>query len=198
MASLFTTKRSVFSLLVVIFISIACVSVSVSAFEFKIGGKEGWVKPNGNENETYDDWATQNRFHIGDSVHFKYENDSVVVVNKTAFQNCDLSDPIMKFEDGGTVFRFERYGFFYFISGVPGHCKSGQKIVIRVMVHPEVMPPRFAPSPHGGGAGAGAPGPGGSGGDWRPSTPNSTHRVQIGSYLMSALGGIIFVLYLFF
>ncbi|XP_017979630.1 PREDICTED: early nodulin-like protein 1 [Theobroma cacao] len=83
------------------------------------------------------------------SLDFMYNDDSVLVVNKTSCTKCGVSNPISKFEDGNTGFQFGRYGFFYFISGERGHCKAGQKLVVRVMVHPAISSPQPAPSPHG-------------------------------------------------
>lgn len=38
----------------------------VSADQFTVGGEKGWAKPTGNDSETYNEWASQNRFHVGD------------------------------------------------------------------------------------------------------------------------------------
>lgn len=78
---------------------------------------------------------------------FKYQKDSVLVVNKEDYENCITSNPISKFADGNTVFAFDHFGFFYFISGQPGHCKSGQRLIIRVMVQSEVEPPQNTTTP---------------------------------------------------
>ena len=43
-------------------------AAAAAAFQFKVGGERGWAKPNGNESETYNEWATRNRFHVGDSL----------------------------------------------------------------------------------------------------------------------------------
>ncbi|CDP13713.1 unnamed protein product [Coffea canephora] len=172
-------------------------AVLVSSFQFQVGGEEGWVKPTGNQTEAYNHWATRHRFHIGDSVYFRYEEDSVLVVSSSDYENCRTSHPISKFDDGNTVFQFERSGLFYFISGQPGHCKSGQRLVIRVM-HPseEVEPPQAAPSPA-------APNPNGGGGEdiwdnsnnWGPPALNSTDKLTVASYFMTFLGGVIVFLY---
>ncbi|OVA20121.1 Plastocyanin-like [Macleaya cordata] len=175
------------------------ISVS-SAFQFHVGGPAGWIIPSENDTQTYIEWAARNRFHVGDTVYFKYKNDSVLVVNRADYINCNVSNPIAKFEDGNTLFRFDRYGFFYFISGKAGHCKSGQRLVIRVMVHPEFEPPSPAPSPSGtggGGSGSGGGGSGSSDDQWGPPTPNSTVRLSVASYFMTALGGMVVILYLF-
>ncbi|OAY73198.1 Alpha-ketoglutarate-dependent dioxygenase alkB [Ananas comosus] len=105
--------------------------------EFRVGGPRGWTEPIGDEFESYNHWATRNRFHIGDYLYFKYENDSVLVVTHDEYKECNTTNPIAKFTDGDTKFRFDRYGFFYFISGEPSHCWAGQRLIVRVMVHPE-------------------------------------------------------------
>ncbi|KAF8391682.1 hypothetical protein HHK36_023991 [Tetracentron sinense] len=170
--------------------------IYVSAYRFRVGGDRGWIKPTRNDTETYDEWATSNRFHVGDSIYFKYKKDSVLVVNYTNYMNCVLSDPNSKFKDGDTEYHFDRYGFFYFISGEPGHCKSGQKLVIRVMVQSGIEPPpRSAPPPgkSDGGSGDGDE----SSFEWGPPSLNSTIKLSVASYFMTALGGMMVILYLF-
>ncbi|KAG5546722.1 hypothetical protein RHGRI_018784 [Rhododendron griersonianum] len=108
---------------------------------------KGWAKPTGNDSETYNEWASPNRFHVGDEALFKYQKDSVLVVSKEDYENCITSNPISKFADGNTVFAFDHFGFFYFISGQTGHCKSGQRLIIRVMVQSEVEPPQNTTTP---------------------------------------------------
>jgi hypothetical protein len=71
---------------------------------------------------------------------FKYANDSVLLVERPAFDACDTSAPLAAFADGATTFLLDRPGFFCFISGAPGHCEEGQKLIVRVMVHPAVAP----------------------------------------------------------
>ncbi|KAM7280184.1 hypothetical protein ACFE04_007318 [Oxalis oulophora] len=80
-------------------------------------------------------------------IDFKYQNDFVLVVNKTSYKSCIVANPIDIFKYGNTTFEFDRYGYFYFISGEHGHCQAGEKLVVRVMVHPLQMAPQFAPSP---------------------------------------------------
>ncbi|KAK6934609.1 Phytocyanin domain [Dillenia turbinata] len=163
------------------------VEFSTSFYQFLVGDEMGWTKPT-DDTHVYNDWAQRNRFHVGDSIYFRYENDSVLVVESNDYHNCITSDPIYKFEDGNTFFRFDRYGFFYFISGVPGHCQAGQKMIIRVMVHPQVEPR----SPEASSPKVAAGGPGGW--DLGPASMNSTTRLA--SYFMTALGGVLVILYL--
>lgn len=129
---------------------------------------------------------------------FKYHKDSVLVVNSSDYKSCNTSNPISKFNDGDTVFEFDRSGFFYFISGKHGHCKSGQRLIIRVM-HPseiENEAPESAPAT----APALAP-VGGSGGGWDSDhwgPPGVGLSSATKAYVAStALGSMLFVLYLF-
>lgn len=119
----------------------------------------------------------------------------MLVVNYTNYKDCIVSNPITKFEDGNTVLRIDRYGFFYFISGQPGHCNANQKLVIRVMVQSaEVQTPRAAPSPKPNGD---------SGNDdwdsfnWGPPSLNSTIKLSVASYFLTILGGVLVIFYVF-
>ncbi|WOL19192.1 early nodulin-like protein 1 [Canna indica] len=146
--------------------SVSLLMVAVeSSLDFYVGGSRGWTVPVGNETESYNQWAIRNRFHVGDSLHFEYHNDSVLVVDRQNYGECNTADPLIEYDDGDTTFRFDRYGFFYFISGEPGHCEAGQRLIVRVMVHPAVAnSPGPAPSqqPGGGSSDSGSdsePGP---------------------------------------
>ena len=66
---------------------------------------------------------------------FKYAQDSVLVVDRPAFDACNATEPLAAFSDGATTVRLDRPGFFCFISGEPGHCQQGQRLMVRVMVH---------------------------------------------------------------
>lgn len=116
----------------------------------------------------------------------------MLVVNSSDYEKCKTSNPISKFDDGNTVFQFERSGFFYFISGQPGHCKSGQRLIIRVMHPSEIESPEAAPSP-------GAPSSEGDDGwdsnSWGPPGLNSTDKLSVASYFMTFLGGVLVILY---
>ncbi|RZS06652.1 hypothetical protein BHM03_00037349 [Ensete ventricosum] len=139
-----------------IFVPLLMVAVE-SGLEFHVGGSRGWIVPAGDEADSYNRWAMRNRFHVGDSLYFKYKNDSVLVVDREAYGECNATDPLLTFDDGNTTFRFDRYGFFFFISGTPGHCEAGQRLIVRVMVHPEFAAAGPGPAPGlqpGGGSGS--------------------------------------------
>ncbi|XP_077249551.1 uncharacterized protein LOC143889262 [Tasmannia lanceolata] len=102
------------------------------AYNFYVGGKNGWVL---NPSENFNNWAERNRFQVKDSLVFKYKKgeDSVLVVNKEDYDKCNKTNPIKSFNDGNSVFDFDRSGHFYFISGAPGNCEKGQKLIIVVL-----------------------------------------------------------------
>ncbi|KAL7188067.1 hypothetical protein ACSBR1_038004 [Camellia fascicularis] len=76
------------------------------AYQFNVGGKEGWVL---NPSENYNHWAGRMRFQVNDTLLFKYNNgsDSVLVVNKQDYDNCNTQNPITKMEDGNSVFKLD-------------------------------------------------------------------------------------------
>ncbi|KAL8150695.1 hypothetical protein V2J09_020503 [Rumex salicifolius] len=166
-------------------------AISVTGHQFQVGGQTGWAPPDGDETETYNEWAEQHRFHIGDILYFKYQNDSVLVVAKEDYETCNVTSPIERFEQGGAMFKFDRHGYFYFISGEQGNCELGQKLIIRVMVQNVYHPNFQAPAPSPGGSG------GGDGG-WNPGVAfNSTSMISVTSYLMTTITGVFLILYLF-
>ncbi|KAI3939302.1 hypothetical protein MKW98_022170 [Papaver atlanticum] len=181
------TQYSALSIFVVTMVMMVSLS---SGNQFEVGGPSGWIIPPENDTQSYIEWASRTRFHIGDTVYFKYINDSVLVVNRNDYIYCNISNPIAKFEDGNTIFRFDRHGFFYFISGKVGHCKLGQRIVVRVMVHPSEefnKPQENAPSSSP--LSAGGVGSPSSDHPWgHPTVPNSTLSLSssvIESYFMT-------------
>ncbi|XWS11969.1 hypothetical protein CRYUN_Cryun37aG0050400 [Craigia yunnanensis] len=116
---------------------------------FRVGDHIGWQQPSTNKTAIYSQWATSKRFHVGDSLSFEYQNDSVLVVEKWDYYHCNTNKPISSFNNGKTVFNLDRPGLFYFISGAPDHCKRGQKLLIQVMsLHPRAeSPPSIANPP---------------------------------------------------
>ncbi|KAM4111147.1 hypothetical protein ACJW30_05G046000 [Castanea mollissima] len=110
--------------------------------EFEVGGDMGWVLPDANNSATYNQWASRKRFHIGDSLSFEYQNDSVLVVDKWDYYHCNTTEPITSFSNGKSVIQLDRSGPFYFISGDTDHCKHGQRLIVEVMsMHMHHIPP---------------------------------------------------------
>ncbi|KAL3503202.1 hypothetical protein ACH5RR_037651 [Cinchona calisaya] len=116
------------------------------AYQFDIGGRDGWVS---NPSENYNHWAERLRFQVNDTLFFKYKkgSDSVLEVNKDDYNKCNIDKPITKLEDGNSIFKFDKSGPFYFISGNKANCDKGQKIVIVVLaVRTPPKPPAISPS----------------------------------------------------
>ncbi|GMY15400.1 Early nodulin-like protein 1 [Fagus crenata] len=111
----------------------------VTSIEFEVGGDDGWVVPKSRNDQMYNQWASKNRFNVDDTVNFKYKKDSVLVVTEEEYEKCHSVHPIFFSNNGGTVFKFDQPGLFYFISGVAGHCERGQKMIIKVL-EPETPP----------------------------------------------------------
>ncbi|CAI8611919.1 unnamed protein product [Vicia faba] len=126
------------SFLRIFFIIFLATATSVqSARQFHVGDRVGWRQPDQNNADFYTKWAQTNRFQIGDSLVFEYENDSVLSVEKEDYFNCDTSEPITTFTNGKSTLNLDRSGPFYFISGTDDHCNNGQKLLVEVMApHP--------------------------------------------------------------
>ncbi|KAF7112186.1 hypothetical protein RHSIM_RhsimUnG0252400 [Rhododendron simsii] len=105
------------------------------AFEYEVGGANGWTVPSNQNPVSYNQWAEKNRFQIGDTLDFHYpaQKDSVLQVTKEDYDNCNTEKPVKKSNDGHTAFKFEQSGAFYFISGVKDNCLKNEKLVVVVM-----------------------------------------------------------------
>ncbi|KAF2288948.1 hypothetical protein GH714_022981 [Hevea brasiliensis] len=167
-------------------------AVLVRSYQFQVG----WTKPPANQTHSYNDWSTKNSFHIGDSLHFRYQRDSVLVVNSKGYESCNVSNPISKFDDGDTVFELDRYGLFYFISGESGHCEAGQKMVVRVMLTPSGSAVSVPSNENGSKDNESDGGDGWDAFSWGPPPRNSTVNLPLSSYLLTALGVVVAILYL--
>ncbi|KAJ6711520.1 BLUE COPPER PROTEIN [Salix purpurea] len=128
-------KISKMASLAVFFCTCSIIAAGLVSAErvFKVGDGFGWQKPGQNSSAVYTQWAKTNRFQVGDSLSFEYKNDSVVEVEKWGYFHCDASKPIVAFNNGHGVFKLDRPGPFFFISGTLNHCKGGQRLQIEVM-----------------------------------------------------------------
>ncbi|URE42351.1 Plastocyanin-like domain [Musa troglodytarum] len=114
-------------------------SSTLPAYEFHVGGSKGWTKPMGDELENYNHWATKICFHRDSLFRFKYENDSVLVVGKSAYKECDMTVPLLKFVGRKTTFTFDHHNYFYFISGELGNCKEVDHVNIKYIIILSIM-----------------------------------------------------------
>ncbi|KAI3882867.1 hypothetical protein MKW92_034973 [Papaver armeniacum] len=149
-----TTNVS-FILFFTLFVFLLQLLLVQSSADFEAGDDKGWVVPDSkNANgDKYNQWASKNRFQINDTIHFKYKKDSVLVVTDSEYEKCRSAHPIFFSNNGDTIYKLERSGLFYFISGVAGHCERGQKMIIKVLEN-ETPPPTGnttdTPSDHSG------------------------------------------------
>ncbi|PKU67997.1 Early nodulin-like protein 1 [Dendrobium catenatum] len=154
---------------------------SVISFQYKVGDLDSWGVPPPSLPNLYASWVLNHHFHINDSLckstiplhqllitqiyvvtilcfiaDFLYppSQDSVVQVTEKAFNVCIVTDPILKMEDGNSIFKFTSPGTFYFTSGVADHCEKRQKLQIAV---PDANGAFFQPAGAPAAAAAGGP-----------------------------------------
>lgn len=114
------------------FLLLSCFLFSSQASKFYVGGRDGWVL---HPSENYTHWTQKNRFQINDTLVFKYKkgSDSVLVVNKDDYYNCNTKNPIKKLEEGDSEYKLDKSGPFFFISGKEQNCEKGQKLIVTVL-----------------------------------------------------------------
>ncbi|KAI3831956.1 hypothetical protein MKX03_036593 [Papaver bracteatum] len=145
-------KTSLLFCMIFIFCSLQYFTVVVHSLEYDVGDTKGWVVPKPNASDIYNEWASKKRFQIDDSIRFKYGKDSVMVVSDTDYKACNSTQPIFFSNNGNTIFKLDRSGYFYFISGVSGHCERGQKMIIKVLAVEEASPSGDGNTPGSSGA----------------------------------------------
>ncbi|KAG2316686.1 hypothetical protein Bca4012_067522 [Brassica carinata] len=103
--------------------------------EILVGGKPTAWKIPSSPSDSLNKWAESLRFHVGDSLVWKYdgEKDSVLQVTKDAYINCNTTNPAASYSNGDTKVKLERSGPFFFISGSKSNCVQGEKLHIVVM-----------------------------------------------------------------
>ncbi|KAJ0253221.1 Early nodulin-like protein 3 [Hirschfeldia incana] len=124
-----TLTCCVFSFFFFLLVDLACCK------EILVGGKHSAWKVPSSPSDSLNKWAESLRFHVGDSLVWKYdgENDSVLQVTKEAYINCNTTNPAASYSSGDTKVKLERSGSFFFISGSKSNCVQGEKLHIVVM-----------------------------------------------------------------
>ncbi|KAL5227856.1 hypothetical protein ABZP36_016121 [Zizania latifolia] len=132
-------------------LGLAAVVSSSEAYVFYAGGRDGWVV---DPAESYNHWAERNRFQVNDTIVFMHDDEvssSVLQVTEPDFDACSTSNPVRQLENdvaaGRSVFRFDRSGHFFFVSGDDDRCQKGQKLYIIVMAVRPTNKPVEAPEP---------------------------------------------------
>ncbi|XP_048564598.1 lamin-like protein [Triticum urartu] len=130
----------------VAFLLLAAAPAPSAAEKFVVGGKKNWAA-----NVNYTTWPDQYRFHVGDWLQFNYARDMydvVQVADAAAYDKCDASKPLVKYDRGrGFVFQLNHTGRYYFICS-RGYCWSGMKVTVLVEESPAQPPQAAAPSPN--------------------------------------------------
>lgn len=150
---------------------------NATGYEFKVGGPGNWSVPSDPNTGTYSQWAKRSRFQIGDTIVFNYpaDKDSVLLVNKDDFTNCNTASPLEKYSDGNTMFKFNHSGPFYFISGVQDNCKKNEKVVITVLANRSNHSSASPPSPSTSETNSPSPAPAG---EEAPSPPTGSVEIN--------------------
>ncbi|KAL6629876.1 hypothetical protein ACP70R_029641 [Stipagrostis hirtigluma subsp. patula] len=118
-------------------LGLACFAIAVAmagATRFQVGGAHGWSVPAAGA-ESFNAWATKNRFQVGDTLEFVYpsDQDSVLLVDPADYNACNTSSYVKKFTDGDTLVTLDRAGAFFFISGVEANCRANEKVIVMVL-----------------------------------------------------------------
>lgn len=104
----------------------------------------------GYSSSLFDLFGNINACHVSNADNglavFKYMQgaDSVLLVKKEDYEICNTQNPIKRMDDGNSTFFFDRWGSFFFISGRPESCWTGQKLWVVVMAIRKPIP---SPSP---------------------------------------------------
>ncbi|KAL5704621.1 hypothetical protein ACHQM5_023020 [Ranunculus cassubicifolius] len=119
------------------------------ANEVLVGGKPNSWKIPSSQSESLNKWAEQARFQMGDTLvlHFNPEKDSVLQVTKKDYKSCNISSPLVKYQNETTMIELNKSGPYYFISGAKGHCEQGQKMIVVVISGVHTFRGRISPAP---------------------------------------------------
>lgn len=67
--------------------------------------------------------------------------DSVIQVTARAFNTCIVATPLLRLDDGNSLFNLTAPGYYFFTSGVAGHCDKNQKLAVAVPSADGTFPP---------------------------------------------------------
>ncbi|XP_010513170.1 PREDICTED: mavicyanin-like [Camelina sativa] len=123
------TKKNMFFTSLLILVTLF--GITVGGTVHKVGDSKGWTMIE----VDYEAWASSRTFQVGDSLVFSYNNNfhDVTEVTHNDFQLCESSKPLVTYNTGSDSIILTKPGVQQFICGVPGHCKSGQKLQIHVL-----------------------------------------------------------------
>ncbi|XP_059459176.1 mavicyanin-like [Corylus avellana] len=112
-----------------------------------VGDSSGWVVPQGGA-ATYQTWADNNNFLVGDILMFNFSTGehNVVQVPKESFDSCTSANPIGNTITAGPAnITLSDAGNHYYICTIGQHCQLGQKLAITVSGTPGGAPTPTSP-----------------------------------------------------
>ncbi|KAG6499471.1 early nodulin-like protein 1 [Zingiber officinale] len=112
-------------------------------YQYKVGDLNCWGLPPSSNRLLYHYWSRNHSFRVGDSLLFLYppSQDSVVQVTARAFNTCVVATPLLRLNDGNSLFNLTSPGYYFFTSGVAGHCAKNQKLAVAVPSADGTFPP---------------------------------------------------------
>ncbi|KZV45952.1 hypothetical protein F511_10642 [Dorcoceras hygrometricum] len=129
---------------------LASFQTRVRCYTYKVGDLDSWGIPSSSNPQVYDKWSKYHTLEMGDSLFFLYppSRDSVIQVRDVeSYNSCNLKDPILRMNDGNSLFNITKGGDFYFVSGVQGHCEKSQKLHVFVYGNGSYIPSAPASAP---------------------------------------------------
>ncbi|KAL1541723.1 mavicyanin-like [Salvia divinorum] len=126
----------------------------------KVGESSGWTTLN-ITSSYYNSWSTSKNFQVGDTILFEYNKEfhNVVRVTHKNFNACNSTAPYASWATGNDSFPITKQGHYYFICGLHGHCRAGQRVDIRVVQRTPSQGPSPSPLIDGPDSAAPAPAP---------------------------------------
>ncbi|KAM0831543.1 hypothetical protein ACQ4PT_065465 [Festuca glaucescens] len=118
------------------------------AKDFIVGGpSDGWKVPA--MSDVLNKWASTNGFHVSDNLVFKFDAaaDSVLEVSQDDYNRCSTASPINTYKTSDVSVPLPRSGRHYFVSGTPGNCDKGERLIVVVMSEKHGRRPGSAPVP---------------------------------------------------
>ncbi|KAK4369258.1 hypothetical protein RND71_013050 [Anisodus tanguticus] len=117
---------------------------------FIVGDNKGWSVPTGGP-VSYQRWANDKSFKVGDTLVFNFVNGAhnVARISKASYDSCNTTSPINTISTGPARITLTNSGEHYYMCTFPGHCSMGQKLAINVTGSAAAPTPSIAATPSG-------------------------------------------------